>query len=486
MSPLTSLQTKCILALLFYFVTFSLNAQYQGALRIENYAGTNSIFLNPASSNNYPLRWDLNLVSAGFFIDNSLAYISNTSLGDLSKNGDQVRAGWQMENIIGENLVADFYRDTIKNNYIQTSQTINGPAFLFNTNGGQSIGAFYNLRVMAGAPKLPGSLNYYSYISKSVNEFIDFPSFNFSFMAWDEIGAHFSQRISTSTGYISAGINLKVLRGYEAGYISVNNDTNIRFLDSNQVEVSGLNTQYGYTTSNIDIVENESFNRDPSGSGFGVDLGFNYVIEDETDTPKLRLGVSINDIGTVKFKTNAEVHALRGTQNIIFDEETYQSFTTLEEARDQASRDVLGAIGLSQIDEDLKVGLPTTFSLQADYKVIENVYVSGLFINRISFSPYSVKATNFLALAPRFEHRWGMVSLPINITEYKRVKMGAAVRLGFIVLGTDDLGSIIGTKEFRGTDLYVGVKANPFQIGKSKRGGSKGSGKKSQVKCYKF
>ncbi len=487
MSPLTSAKSKYIIVLLFCVSTLSLCAQYQSALRMENYAGINSIFLNPASSNNYPLRWDLNIASANFFIDNSVAYISNTSVSELSKNSDQVRPGWEMENIIGEDLVADFYRDTIRNNYIQTSQTINGPAFLFNTNGGQSIGAFYNVRVMGGSPKLPGSLNYYSYITKSVNEFIDFPSFNFSFMAWDEIGAHFSQRISTSTGYISAGVNLKMLRGYEAAYISLNNETNIQFLDTNQVEVSGLNTQYGYTTSNLDIVDGESFNRDPSGSGFGVDLGVNYVIEDETEIPKLRLGLSVNDIGAVKFKDNAEVHGLRGAQNITFDEATYQSFTTIEEARDQASRDVLGSIGLSQLDEDLRIGLPTTISLQADYKLIENVFVSGLFINRISFSPSAIKATNFLAIAPRFEHRWGMVSLPINITEYRRVKMGAAVRLGFIVLGTDDLGSIVGTKEFRGTDIYVGIKANPFTIGKSsKKGGSGRSGKKGQVKCYKF
>ena len=114
------------------------------------------------------------------------------------------------------------------------------------------------------------------------------------------------------------------------------------------------------------------------------------------------------------------------------------------------------------------------------------MFVSGLFINRISFSPSAVKATNFLSLAPRFEHRWGMLSLPVNITEYKRLKMGAAMRLGFIILGTDDLASILGTKEFRSTDFYIGIKANPFKIGKSKRGSSKGNGKKTQVKCYKF
>ncbi len=486
MSSLTSNNLKLFIISLSCAFSISLSAQYQSALRIENYAGINSIFLNPASTNNYPLRWDLNLASSNLFIDNSVAYISNTSVGDLSQNADQLRQGWDMENIIGEDLVADFYRDTVGNNYVQASYTINGPAFLYNTNGGQSFGAFYNFRVMGGAPNLPGSLNYYSYVSRSVDEFIDFPSFNFSFMAWDEIGVHFSQRITTNVGYISGGINLKFLRGYEAAYFSLNNQTEISFVDNSQIEVSGLNVEYGYTTSNIDILETQTFNPNPTGRGFGVDIGFNYVIEDETETPKLRLGASINDIGAVNFKTDSEVHVLRGAQNITFNESTYQSFSTIEEARDQASRDVLGAINLSQSDEFLRVALPTTFSLQADYKVLENVFVSGLFINRISFSPSAVKATNFLSLAPRFEHRWGMLSLPVNITEYKRLKMGAAMRLGFIILGTDDLASILGTKEFRSTDFYIGIKANPFKIGKSKRGSSKGNGKKTQVKCYKF
>ena len=310
MYPYPLAKSKFLFTLLFSITTFALTAQYQSALRTENYAGINSIFINPASSNTFPLRWDLNLASANVFFDNSIGYISNTSLIDLSKNSDQVRRAWDMESIIEEDLVADFYRDTIKNNSLQTSHTVNGPAFLFNTNSGQSIGAFYNFRLMAGSPAIPGSFNYYSYISKSVNELIDFPSLNFSFMAWDEIGVHFSQRISTVEGYLSFGINVKMLRGYEAAYLSLSNDTDFRYLDNNQVEVNGLNTQYGYTTSNLDIVDNQTFNANPAGRGLGVDLGFNYVIEDETDTPKLRLGLSINDIGAVTFKENAEVHRL--------------------------------------------------------------------------------------------------------------------------------------------------------------------------------
>jgi len=483
-----SAKSKYLGLLFLCLFSFSVSAQYQSGLRMENYSGINSVFLNPASSNSYPLRWDLNLASLGFFFDNNVAFISNTSVGDLSKNADQIERGWDMENSDGQDLVADFYRGTDQSRYVQTNIMINGPSFLFNTNGGQSIGAFYNFRVMAGAPNLPGSFNYYNYISKAVDELIDFPSFNFSLMAWDEIGAHFSQRVNTNAGYISVGINVKALRGYEAGYISLNNQTNIRFDGNNTVEVSGLDVQYGFTNSNLDLLDGHNYNQDASGRGVGVDLGFNYVIEDDSDTYKLRLGASINDIGAIQFRENTEVHGLRGTHSITFNESTYQSFTTLEEARDQASRDVLGGIGLSELDDNLRLGLPTAFSLQADYKVIENVFVSALFINRISFSAFSVKATNFTAIAPRFEHRWGMISLPISITEYKRVKMGAALRLGFIVVGSDDLGSFLGAKEFRGTDFYLGIKANPFNIGnsKSKKGVNKGSGKKSQVKCYKF
>jgi len=477
-----------ICSILLFFGATSIFAQHQSGLRMENYAGINSIFINPASSSLFSLRWDLNLVSADFYIDNNVAYITNTKVADLAKNADQITAGWEKEPQGDYSLVADFYRDTTNNKYAQFSQTINGPAFLFNTNGGQSLGVFYNFRAMGGSPNIPGSLNYYSYINKSANEWIDFPSFNFSFMAWDEIGVHFSQRISTAVGYMSAGINIKNLRGYEAGYISLDNQTELQFANSNQVVLSGLDIQYGFTNSNTGIADNQAYNRTTSGKGLGIDLGFNYVIEDDSDTYKFRVGASINDIGSIKFKNNAEVHGLKGDQSITFDESTYQSFTTIEEVMDQASRDIYGSIGLSELDEDLKVGLPTNFSIQADYKVVEYVFVSALFVNRISFSPYSVKATNFFSIAPRFEHRWGMVSLPISITEYSRMKMGFAMRLGYIIVGTDDLTSFTGAKEFRGTDIYVGIKVNPFKIGDSNpgKGGGGKSGKRGKVKCYKF
>lgn len=482
-------KTKILICLLLSISLSSLSAQYQAVPRMENYAGINSIFINPASSSTFSLRWDLNLVSGDLYFDNSIGYVSNTSLGDIIKNADQIKAGWDMEpQSSNTELIADFYRDTLSNKYAQINATINGPAFLFNTNTGQSIGAFYNFRTVAGAPNIPGSFNYYNYIAKSANEWIDFPSMNFAFMAWDEIGVHFANRVQTSVGYFSAGINVKMLRGYEAGYLNLNNNTELQFLSSNQVELSGLDFQYGYTTSNVDVMNNQNYKVSPVGKGVGVDLGFDYVVEDDSDTYKLRLGASINDIGRIRFKENAEVHGLKGTQSITFDESVYQSFTTLEEVKNQASLDLYGGLGLSELDIPLTLSMPTTFSLQADYKIVEYVYASAVFINRVSFTPYSVKATNFISIAPRFEHRWGMVSLPINITEYQRVKVGATLRLGYFIVGSDDLGSILGTKEFRSTDVFFGIKANPFSTGSNSNKGSvkRRSGKRGNVKCYKF
>ncbi len=482
------IKTKCLSLIGLCLCAISLSAQYQSASRIENYGGSSSIFLNPASSSVFPLRWDLNLISGDFYIDNSIGYISNTNVFDLRNNADQIKQGWDMEPQGNSSLVADMYRDTLSNKYFQISTTVNGPAFVFNTNGGQSIGAFYNFRAMGGSPKIPGSINYYNYIDKQVDEIIDFPSASFSFLAWDEIGVHFSNRFSTASGYLSAGINLKYIRGYEAAYFSLNNDTDIQFDSSNDVVVDGIDFQYAYTTNNADVADGADFEVQPVGKGFAVDLGVNYVIEDGSDTYKLRLGASLNDIGSVSFKTNAEVHGLRGSQTVTFNESTYQSFTTIEEVRDQASRDVLGTLGISQLDIPLSMALPTTFSLQADYKIVEYVYASAVFINRVSFSPYAVKATNLISIAPRFEHRWGMVSIPVNITEYQRVKVGAAIRLGYFIIGTDDLGSFLGTSELRSTDIYFGVKANPFSIASGSKGGSNrgGSGKRGKVKCYKF
>jgi len=84
------IQTKYLSTLIFCLSSIGIFAQYQSPSRIENYAGSSSIFLNPASSSVFPLRWDLNLISGAFHVDNSVGYISNASIADLINDSDQI------------------------------------------------------------------------------------------------------------------------------------------------------------------------------------------------------------------------------------------------------------------------------------------------------------------------------------------------------------------------------------------------------------
>ena len=66
---------KSILGFLFAFTSITiltlqeLKAQELIGLRQSNYAGINSISLNPANATDLPLQWDLNIAAAGVFAE---------------------------------------------------------------------------------------------------------------------------------------------------------------------------------------------------------------------------------------------------------------------------------------------------------------------------------------------------------------------------------------------------------------------------------
>jgi len=62
------------------------------------------------------------------------------------------------------------------------------------------------------------------------------------------------------------------------------------------------------------------------------------------------------------------------------------------------------------------------------------------------------------------------------------LQIGAAVRLAFLTLGSENLGSFLGRKSLTGTDFYAAIKINPFRLGWKGGGGRKGK----EVKCYQF
>ena len=92
--------------------------------------------------------------------------------------------------------------------------------------------------------------------------------------------------------------------------------------------------------------------------------------------------------------------------------------------------------------------------------------------------------------APRFEHRWFGASLPVVIYNYEKFRLGVAVRLAYLTIGTDHLVSLFKSNEFTGTSFYVALKFNPFNINWERSGGGSGNrnigGRGKAMGCYQF
>ena len=123
-------------------------------------------------------------------------------------------------------------------------------------------------------------------------------------------------------------------------------------------------------------------------------------------------------------------------------------------------------------------------------------YVSGVLEQRIPLSIFSVKRPSTLAVVPRFEHRWFSVSLPFVVDDWKTFRMGAAVRLAWLYLGSDNLGSFRSKDKLSGVDFYIGFKINAFSVNINKKekgyhlnrersSRSKGPNLR-KIKCYSF
>ena len=84
---------------------------------------------------------------------------------------------------------------------------------------------------------------------------------------------------------------------------------------------------------------------------------------------------------------------------------------------------------------------------------------------------------------PRFEDQWFEFALPISMFNYEEIRLGAMVRLAYLTIGTDKLGTFLGVSNVTGADIYVALAykffKKPFCEKRTK------SKNRNQTKCVK-
>ncbi len=472
------------------FIPYLMVAQEQLGLRLGNYAGVHGLTVNPTASFNNPLRWDINLGGTSVFFDNSYAYIQKSNIKTILKNIKEAKVAPLVDNVNGlpaQTPILDFYVDDRKK-FLNSKNMLHLPSIAFKINAQHSVGLFWNIRAEGGSNDIPPSLNFYSIYKKPFRTIFQLPPARAVGMVWGEIGINYAFQQEIGNNHFSIGTNIKYLQGYEAAYAVNKKLFSVSQYPSDTIFFSQPNVHYGFASSND---TGKNLHPGQNGTGIGVDIGVNYTIGDDEEGYIARLGASILDLGYVRFTKNAEQHQILINKDFTLWSAEYKNFKSIHESLNLLSYQVLNDSTKSTTGNSFAIGLPTGFSLQADVKLIKHCYINAFLMQRIP-SKLGIQRANILAITPRFEHRWFEASLPIVVYNWQRARVGAAVRLAFLTLGTDYLGSFSSNNNVTGSDFYVVFKINPFDLGLDFSGLGQGRSKKKgryssrKVKCYQF
>lgn len=481
-----------VIPLCLFFVV-QLWGQEQLGWRLERYAGISGIRLNPASYAASPLRWDVQLFGGSIFFGNNYAFAEKSNLRDLLSVANQddlvARPLLEADDVVRpDQVVIDFYDDR-RNRFAFANAAIEGPSFFVRLNDRHALGLMTAFRLVASGFGVENELSYYPWFNRA--EFDPFPvkDFHSGAAGFTEIGLNYVFTTYTANGRLGLGFTAKHLAGYEGAYFDSRSTMSVSKLPENSVSGISPNLAFGFTEN---AYQNEAWNPKVSGAGFGIDLGMVYTIDEDGENYLCQFGLSVLDIGRIRFDKGAQEHLAKAEGERVLSWQDYRKFESVEEF-DQIvrtfSRQILGDSLASFQANSFELKLPTRLALQADVKVNELFYVNGMLVQPAPFKEAAITRGSMLAVTPRFEHRWGSLSLPVSLYNWQQVRIGLAARLGFIVIGTDKIGGTLTRSKFNGADFYFAVKVPPFP-GESKGnsgGRSRKIGKRGKnIPCYRF
>lgn len=463
----------------------NLFTQEQLGLRGESYSGVNSLLLNPANGPSSSFSWDVNVASAGIFFESNYGYLQNTNVPEILRLLPEVAfaADFNSERDFPENtLIADYY-DNGRRKFVSAQTDIMGPSFMINLESGHSFGLFTRFRSAVSSQNIPGELNYYFFDRTPTGQEINVDPFSVAAMAWSEVGINYAVHMPTDVGNLDVGVSIKFLQGYEGFYFDSKKSFGLTQLGGDSLNFNLPDFALGFTNTNA-TGEYNGLTR--NGGGIGIDLGMVYTIDGDHDLYLWKFGASLMDIGRVNFKKNAQKHRFALVDMSIIDPDDYRDMEDVEDILTLLSSQFLDSSTESQDGGTFGIWLPGALSLQADFHPIPMFYVGGLIVQRLPYQKAAIKRDNLIALTPRFEHRWFGAMMPISLYNYRNINLGLSLRLGFLTIGSDNLGSFVGRSNVTGSDFYVGLKVNPFKVYLGGGGGGNGWKRGKNVKCYQF
>jgi hypothetical protein len=466
---------KMVFFLLCFCGCLGLAAQQNLGIRNSNYSGIQGALLNPSSIADSKLKWDVNVFSVGEVFDNNYLYAPKSYLRFFGIKRI-------IEGSIHENLFATHFnrQDPNKLYNITFSTELLGPSFFIKIAKKHAIGLTISGRAYVNIKDISGNFaqNAYDYFLRQNlwNTTFHDNTARLNSMGWLEYGLRYATVVySKGRDELKAGISLNYLQGIAAAYFK-NTHIAYKIVDTTHIIFTNSSVDYGRT--NIDTYKNaDSYHDLNHGHGFGADIGFTYVhrrdpasnsaepaCKKNCGTEKsnyvYRLGISLLDIGSIKFNRNAATYHLQ-TDSGDFSNWHQAKFTGNNQV-DQTLSAVFyhGDSTRSFTSDHFNMALPSAISIQADWNVYQNFYANATIIKGFGHgNKPGVIRPDVYSLTPRYETKWGEVSVPLSLLYYDRwqPRIGLAVRAGYFFIGGDAPGSLLKLNDLNGVDFYAGI-----------------------------
>ncbi|MEO0311313.1 MAG: hypothetical protein RIQ89_970 [Bacteroidota bacterium] len=459
------MKLRAFVYLLFYLniaIGHELLAQEWHGIVHSNYAGNLGLYLNPSQAVGSPFKSEWNLIAGDFFFDNNYLYARNFAslIGTTPTNA----------NGESEKKFLDYYSPGLQYGYI--NNYIIGPGYLSN-NKNRILGIQLAWRNTASVNNIPHHVAkaFYSKFDYRPQHGTFYKDSRFNFAAYSAL------QLNLSYGHVykenldhwmSWAITLKPMIATSGGYGDISVGDYV-VPDSSTLIVNNADLDYAHAApDNPDNFAGSFFAI--RGVGFGLDAGITYIRDrrrvaydcdktaDKRKKYKYKMGLSLIDLGYLYFFNDAERLRVNnaGFNWPLIDTIEFRSFSYID---GQISNRFFGNSTQSKYGDRFGMHLPATASIQFDYCIAAQFYINLSIQQRLAYSRKQVWHSNNIALVPRWERRSIEIAIPIMLHEYNNMAVGAAIRLGPLVLGTDRLLSFTGG-EVNAFDFFFGIKLN--------------------------
>jgi hypothetical protein len=466
-----------IIFTLILFVSSPVSGQEMLGHAFSLYSGLSAIAINPALLTGSGVYIELNVVSGDVSFANDMVYFS----ADNHTISKAIRFEKNLFNNGSFKWGRSFnYYNNTRDKYFASNLKLLGPSMMLQA-GSHAFALSTTFRSFHSANHVPYEMPVINYEGLFYPEFhgVEFDEDPYSLvsMSWAEIGLSYAYNFyDLFSNRLTFGISVKALLGYEGAYVDMRN-ANFMIIDNRSIDFKNIDADIGYALP-VGYGNEFTTNNDPmfKGYGVGVDFGLVFtklistmVIEDEDklcakpfNDYLYKIGLSVLDVGAITFNNHTELHKFNNVSKywIDFDTIHYQGINNQMRVY---SEGFYGDPDESYAGSQIKIGLPTTISLQFDYHLKQRIYLSALWMHPLKFNARTLWRPAQLAFIPRYENRYFGVSLPVSLFNYSEPRLGLAVRFYSITIGTDRLGWMLGLFKLDGMDFYFSFR---FNIGK--------------------